>query len=209
MIYLEIDPFLLYYPVSDVQADYRHHSQRIAAFSPPRRDSLDTKCKSYAQVQREAAAYREAGHAAAAWSHGILLEPLSIKKRGENIKENAWNQPLLGIDPHWIRAAQPDMLVERLAFVCLAGPVAERLHFPRGPREPASRKRIQNAKTLLGHLLESREACLEKKRKLEAQAAALFKRRDVWASVEELAHILMSRGTMSGKTTVRILEKSR
>jgi hypothetical protein len=167
---------------------------------------LVTKCRSYTDIQRESAAYREAGHAVAAWEKGILLEALSIKKRGEGIRENAWNQPLMGIDPHWIRAARADMLVERLAFVCLAGPAAERLHFPRGPREPIYRKRIQNAETLLGHLVESREARLTKKRKLESQAVAMCKRRDVWAAIEELARNLMKRGTLSGKETKKILE---
>ena len=165
-----------------------------------------TKCRSYNDIQREAAAYREAGHAAAAWEKGILLEPLSIKKRGEGIRENAWNQPLIGIDPDWIRAERADMLVERLAFVCLAGPAAERLHLPRGPREPIYRKRIQNAETLLGHLVESKEARLIKERKLLSQAEAMFKRRDVWAAIEELVCILMKRGTLSGKQTVKILE---
>ena len=61
-----------------------------------------------------------------------------------------------------------------------AGPVAERMHLPRGPRDPASRKRIQNAETLLGHLLGSRKACLATRRKLESQADSLFKRQEVF-----------------------------
>lgn len=167
---------------------------------------MAAKSKRFGETEREAAAYREAGHAAAAWSQGILLEPLSIKKRGEKIKENAWNQPLLGIDPKWIQAAKPDMLIERLAFVCLAGPLAERRHLPRGPRESIHQRRIRNAELLLGYIADSREARMKKRRRLETQAEAMFERRDMWASIEQLANTLMKRGTLSGEETVRILE---
>jgi hypothetical protein len=169
---------------------------------------LVTQSKSYAQIQREAAAFREAGHAAAAWNEGILLEPLSVKKRGQRIRENAWNQPLTGINTKWVQAARPDMLIERLAFVCLAGPVAERRRLPRVPRESVHQRRIRNAEALLGHIVDSREARLKKRRKLESKAEAMFQRRDVWTSIEKLAQTLLERGTLTGEETVQILERT-
>lgn len=170
---------------------------------------MPTKSKSYGEVEREAAAYREAGHAAAAWDRGILLETLSIRKRGDKIRENAWNRPLTGINTDWVRAARPDMLIERLAFVCLAGPVAERKHLPRSPRETTHRRRIQNAETLLDYIADSSEARTEKKNKLQSRVEAMLRRPDVWASIDLLARELLKRGTLSGKETVRILEGSK
>jgi hypothetical protein len=203
MIYLEIDHAFPYNAPSTLENV--HHS------TPPRihskeRVKLAAKSKSYAKIQREATAYREAGHAAAAWKQGVLLESLSINKRGQKIKENAWNQPLTGIDAKWVEAARPDMLIERLAFICLAGPAAERRRLPRVPRESSHQKRIRNAEALLGHISDSREARLKKKLRLESQVEAMFQRPDVWSSIEQLAEALLKRGTISGKETVHILE---
>ncbi|MFH1754599.1 MAG: hypothetical protein ABIA59_02740 [Candidatus Latescibacterota bacterium] len=164
---------------------------------------------SYAQMRKEAAAYREAGHAVAAWSLGILLEPLSIKKRGVRIQENAWNQPLVGIDTDWVRAVQADMLIERLAFVCLAGPVAERRRQRKGPREALYQERIQNAEALLGNLIDSPSQLAKQKRTLESQAENMFDSRNMWNLTESLAQALLKQGTLSSKAALKILQGSK
>jgi hypothetical protein len=156
---------------------------------------------------KAAAAYREAGHAVTAWHHGIILETISIHRGKKSDQNNVWNHPMSGFNFDWIRKVRPEMLIERLALVCLAGPVAERRFHPRGPRESVSKERIQCADDLLNLLLDSREKGMQKRRKLEAKAEKLMRRRDLWEKTEYLAGILLQKKMLSGDEATRILNK--
>ncbi len=164
--------------------------------------------KNQTEKQRRAAAYREAGHAVAAWHSGILLEALSINPIKRKYRENAWNNPLAAIDADWIRQERPETLIKRLALVSLAGPIVARQIQKAGSLEPISKERIQNADALLKYLPDSREKRKQQRRKLEAEAQKLLNRRDLRKKTERLAGVLADRGVISAKEATRILEET-
>ncbi|NIO00805.1 MAG: hypothetical protein GTO42_01485 [Candidatus Latescibacteria bacterium] len=163
----------------------------------------------HSSKHRRAAAYREAGHAVVAWDCGILLEPLSIRSRRRRARQNVWNAPLGSIDPDWIRRARPDMLIERLAMICLAGPIAEQRFSPGAPSEPASRQRKQDAEALLKFLYQSKEQRSQKRRRLEAKVEQFLSRSKNREITERLAEALFKHGTLSGDKARQIIEKTK
>ncbi|MFQ5510736.1 MAG: hypothetical protein ACE5EO_02705 [Candidatus Krumholzibacteriia bacterium] len=154
-----------------------------------------------------AAAYREAGHAVAAWDGAVLLMPVSIFANGRGAGRNVWNHALRNVDFDWIRSADSRRLVERLATVVIAGVVAQRIFAGKEPRDAVCKKRIAEA----GRLLEAipgatggRKVRLEG---VEARVRRFFARKEVRRAVTALGERLLEAGTLAGHEAEEIIER--
>jgi hypothetical protein len=156
--------------------------------------------------QHRAAAYREAGHAVAAWHRGVMLMPISIFARGKSVGKNVWHDPLRNVDMEWVRRSPSTALAERLAAILIAGPAAENSLGPRVPRGSASLGRLEDAKTLLGGGPGERKSRNGRYRRIQADLEEFFAREDVREAVEALAAQLLSRGTVRGGEAAAIIE---
>ena len=156
----------------------------------------------------EAAAYREAGHAVAAWDLQVILMPISIFANGPGVGRNVWNQALRNVDFDWVRTVDSRTLVERLAAVILAGPVAQRVFVARAPRGAACKQRVGEVRQLLvtdpagGREGGGRFASVENRMK------RFFARRDVRTAVSDLGQRLLQEGTLTGSETTKIIEQN-
>lgn len=156
--------------------------------------------------QHHAAAYREAGHAVAAWHRGVMLMPISIFTRGKRVGKNVWHDPLRNVDMEWVRRSPSTALAERLASILLAGPVAENSLGPRVRRGTASLGRLEDAKTLLGNRPAGRKGRGGRYDSLRAEVEGFLERTDVREAVEALAAQLLERGTIRGGEAASIIE---
>jgi hypothetical protein len=157
--------------------------------------------------QHHAAAYREAGHAVAAWDRGVMLMPISIFTRGKGVGKNVWHDPLRNVDMEWIRRSPSKALAERLAAVLLAGPAAENSFGPRIRRGGASLGRIEDAKTLLAPRPVGRENRSGRYRRVQREVEKFLSRSAVRGAVEALAAELLERGTIRGGEAASIIER--
>ena len=154
----------------------------------------------------EAAAFREAGHAVAAWDRSVMLMPVSIFTTGKGAGRNVWNDPIRNVDFGWVRTAESSALVERLATVLLAGPLAEASFGPGVPKGTASLERLKDAKTLLDAIPRRRgreTASYERARRKTDGYLALPR---VKKAVAALAAVLLERGTILGGEAASIIE---
>jgi len=167
---------------------------------------LTASCRRKRLPHHHAAAFREAGHAVAAWERSVMLMPVSIFTTGKGAGRNVWNDPLRNVDFRWVRSAQSSALVERLASVLLAGPLSEASLGPAIPKGTASVERMRNARTLLDAI--PRGAGGEKtgyKRAREKTDEFLASPR-VRKAVAALAAVLLERGTILGGEAATIIE---
>ena len=156
--------------------------------------------------QHHAAAYREAGHAVAAWHRGVMLMPISIFTRGKRVGKNVWHDPLRNVDMEWVRRSPSTALAERLAAILLAGPAAENSLGPRVRRGTASLGRLEDAKTLLGTRPADRKIRSGHHDRVRAEVAKFLARAEVREAVEALAAQLLERGTIRGGEAASIIE---
>lgn len=154
-----------------------------------------------------AAAFREAGHAVAAWDRSVMLMPVSIFTTGKGAGRNVWNDPLRNVDFRWVRNADSSALVERLASVLLAGPLAEDSFGPGVPKGTASVERLREARTLLHAVSRGaagKKACYERAR---GKTGKFLTQPRVMEAVAALAAVLLDRGTILGVEAVSIIEE--
>jgi hypothetical protein len=156
--------------------------------------------------QHHAAAFREAGHAVAAWHRGVMLMPISIFTRGKNVGRNVWHDPLRNVDMEWIRRSPSAALAERLAAILIAGPAAENSLGPRVQRGDSSLGRLEDAKTLLGGGPADRKRRGGRYTRVQAEVEEFLARGDVREAVEALAGELIARGTVRGGEAASIIE---
>lgn len=157
--------------------------------------------------RHHAIAFREAGHAVAAWERGIMLMPLSIFAVSRGAGRNVWNDALRNVDFEWVRTAGSPALARRLAAILLAGPVAADLYGPKLPRGPASAERIREARALLRAASgDSGADPRELFGRTLAAAKTFLKRRRVEDAVTALASVLLDRGTVRGGEAASIIE---
>ena len=157
--------------------------------------------------QHNAAAFREAGHAVAAWHRGVMLMPLSVFTVSKEAGRNVWNDPLRNVDFDWVRSAGPPTLARRLAAILIAGPVAEALFGPKIPRGSVSVERLREAKTLL-RAASSDDAAGAGRHftTTRAETASFLKGPRVRRAVTALAAVLIDRGTIRGGEAAAIIE---
>lgn len=157
--------------------------------------------------RHRAIAFREAGHAVAAWERGVMLMPLSIFAATKGARRNVWNGALRNVDFDWVRSAESPALARRLAAVLIAGPVAERTFGPKLPRATASSDRLRDAKTLLRAA--SRVPTGSPQEHFEravADSEKFLNKPRVKQAVTALAAVLMNRGTIRGGEAASIIE---
>ena len=149
-------------------------------------------------TQNTGTAYREAGHAVASWCLGIMLKRLTLQ---ESKSRNAWNDPLRNVDFEWIRENRSAM-VERLASVLVAGPVAQTAMSDEAPDESAA-ARVADAHTLLDAHSDADTATLGD---LSERWVAFFEQDAARAAVNALVQRLTDKGELGGKAATRIIE---
>lgn len=155
---------------------------------------------------RRGDAYREAGHALAAWHHSIMLNTVSIFRSRRAANRNVWNNVMKNVDLDWVRTNDSSNLVERLAAVCLAGPVAQRMHDAKGPRGPKYKRKIDEARLLLNAVPPDLERGGERFLRLSREAERFFKKAKVEKTLKAVAEALVDRGAMAGDEITRLIE---
>ena len=156
----------------------------------------------------EAAACREAGHAVAAWDLQVMLMPISIFANGRGAGRNVWNQALRNVDFEWVRTADSQTLVERLAAVVLAGPVAQRVFATRAPRGAACKKRVEEVRQLLVTVPAGGRESRERFARVENRMKKFFTRKDVRTAVSDLGQSLLHEGTLTAGEATKIIERN-
>jgi len=152
-----------------------------------------------------AAAFREAGHAVAAWEKGVMLMPMSIFASSKTAGGNVWNDPLAHVDFDWVRRERSPDLALRLAAILLAGPAAEKLLGPRLARSGVSLERIRDAKKLVRAASFDTKAAVEW-RKTQARMELFLGKPRVQKAVTALAAALLQRGAVRGGRAAAIIE---
>lgn len=155
-----------------------------------------------------ASAFREAGHAVAAWNQGVMLTPVSIFPNGPGAGKNVWNDALRNVDFDWVRNADSTALAERLAVVLMSGPAAQRVFLPASPRGDICRKRLEQAQKLLDAAAGNKTAGQNRYRRMDRELERFFRRSDVREAVTALAQTLLLEGTVSGDEAESLVERS-
>jgi hypothetical protein len=137
-----------------------------------------------------------------------MLESISLDARRRHSGENVWNEPLAGMDRKWVQRERPEKLIERAAFICLAGPAALRRINPHTERDPGCKNTIKSARLLLELLPDSPKKQAERRRRIEVEANRLMKHPGIWARTQHLAEVLLSRGSISGEEATEILQNA-
>ena len=146
-------------------------------------------------------AYREAGHAVAAWRLGIMLKRLSIKPKKK--PKNVWEDPLRNVDFDWVKRNRSAM-VERLAAVLVAGVVAQ-TSFADPELNDVTAERLSEAKTLLdSHVASLFGSSVES---LQQDWREFFAQEDIRLALDVLAARLLDSGKLGGKAATRLLDE--
>jgi hypothetical protein len=153
-----------------------------------------------------AAAFREAGHAVAAWQRSVMLMPVSIFTTGKGAGRNVWNDPLRNVDFRWVRTAESSALVERLASVLLAGPLSEASFGPDIPKGTASVERLRDAKSLLNSIPRGTRGGENPYESARGKTNEFLADPRVRKAVCALAAVLLERGTILGGEAASIIE---
>jgi hypothetical protein len=153
-----------------------------------------------------AAAFREAGHAVSAWDRNVMLMPVSIFARGAGAGQNVWNDAVRNVDFDWLRSAKSAVLAERLASILLAGPLAQRMFMPNGPKGPAHMERLRQAKTLLSAVSTSPGGSRAYYERVRRDVGRFLVRSDVKETVGSVAKELLEKGTITGKEMTALIE---
>ena len=153
-----------------------------------------------------AAAFREAGHAVAAWDRGVMLMPVSIFPNGPGAGKNVWNDALRNVDFEWVKTAGSSVLAERLAEILMAGPVAQQYFLPASPRGDVHRNRLRQSRRLLDAAAGDRTAGKSSYERMGRELERYFRRGDMGRAATALAKTLLLDGTVSGDDAAAIVE---
>ena len=153
-----------------------------------------------------AAAFREAGHAVAAWDRHIMLLPVSILVRVAGAGGYVWNNALKNVDFDWVATAESSALAERLASILLSGTVAQDVFSPGSPKGHIHAERLRQAKTVLGAI--SNDAGYRRTRYDNARRTVedFLVRSDVASAVAAVARTLLDRRVILGEEVEAIIE---
>ena len=135
-----------------------------------------------------------------------MLTPISIFAFGKGAGRNVWNDALRNVDFDWVRSAGSTALVERLASVLLAGPVAEGLYGPGIRRGGASTERLRDARTLLRAVPTRAGRRQRRSAEVRAEVERFLTEPPVKKAVSALAAVLLDRGTILGGEAASIIE---
>lgn len=153
-----------------------------------------------------AAAFREAGHAVAAWDRGVMLMPVSIFPNGPGAGKNVWNNALRNVDFEWVKTVDSPLLAERLAEILMAGPIAQRYFLPASPKGNVHGKRLRQTRRLLDAAAGDRIAGKKRFDRMGRDLERFFRRGDVSKAATALAKSLLLKGTVTGDEAAEIVE---
>jgi hypothetical protein len=156
---------------------------------------------------REAAAYREAGHAVAAYERAIMLKRLSVRAPNRDTGANVWNDPLRNVDFEWVKTTDSVDLIERLASVLIAGPVAQRTFAPRMARGTLAAERVRSVRTLL-RAVDGRRNGAELLARVTREAERFIRLPKVKRTIQKLGAELMVAGQIDGESVTAIIRES-
>lgn len=150
-------------------------------------------------------AYREAGHAVAAWHLQVMLMAVSIFPNGRGAGRNAWNDAMRNVNFEWVGESDSTALAERLGAILLAGPVAQRKFADGARRGDAYKRRIQEARRVL--LAASSDPADARARfdRLEKYLERFFARREVRDTTLTLGEQLLDYGTLTGARAQKVI----
>ena len=150
----------------------------------------------------ESTAYHEAGHAVAAYRHGMKVKRLTIVPSGDALGSHQSHAYFTGINLEYDGGAREQRRAENFALVCFAGPAAQRRFNPKGYRSYHGADDIHQALGMLGYLAGDDEILAAYWKLVDLQARAFIESAVNWRTVEHLATVLLDQRTMTG-TEVR------
>jgi hypothetical protein len=159
------------------------------------------------RARHEASAYREAGHAVAAYVSSITLMPISVRAKAKGAGRNVWNDALRNVNLEWVKEQDSAALVERLSLVLLAGPIAQKTFAANLPRGDEYTRRTTSARTLLC-AVDGEKKGRDRFAALTATVEQFLKKKEVKRAVQTLGAELMADGLLTGEEVARIIESA-
>jgi len=154
------------------------------------------------------AAYHEAGHAVAAFQMGLKTKAILLIAKDGSPGRHSLRSYIGGMSRNLGRGPRAQRRAENLAFVCLAGPAAQRRFSPKSIRRYTSETDRRQAIDLLSRFTNSDEELRAYCRLLEARTRRTIARPEAWRLVEGLADRLLEKGSMTGAEVGQVIRES-
>jgi ATP-dependent Zn protease len=146
----------------------------------------------------ESTAYHEAGHAVAAYAHGVRTKALSIVPDGDSKGRHEQHPYFGGINLEFDSSPRAQRRVENMVLVCLAGPAAQRRFNTKGFRRYHADHDWRQAIDLLSYLVGSNKELEAYLRLIDIRARAFVETAPRWIQINRLAQNLLDRQTLTG-----------
>jgi len=157
-------------------------------------------------IDREVAAYHEAGHAVVAWAFGLTIDKITIEQEGDAAGHvihdygGDINEIVYGDDE-----MRRQVALERVAITSLAGEVAQRRFRPTSVDEQHGGSDRLSVHHALDHLADESDQALRDAwwRLLELRTERLIERH--WHNVEWLVKVLLEKITLTGAEIAEVI----
>ncbi len=156
--------------------------------------------EAFARSTLRATAYREAGHAAAAFEHGQAVRSVAIVQGTESVG-SVYARMLANLDPTGPMSPAAKDLLERMILTVLSGPAAERWF--RGRANRGEVQRDESLDDLLLRLHGSSAVATAYFAYLQARVAAWLEVSATQRKINALATVLVTRKCLTGKEARR------
>lgn len=150
-------------------------------------------------------AYHEAGHAVAARRVGCRIKKVSIVPDEDSDGRMTHGPYFKGFHPDWDNSSRVQRRLENMAFVCLAGPAAQRRFNPHGYRHQHAGQDHHDAMNLLGYMVGSDEELEAYLRLTEVRVTNFVRNPHTWMAIEAVAAALLEREVLTGKATREVI----
>ncbi len=147
----------------------------------------------------EATAYHEAGHAVAAWAHGVRTKHLSILPDDDSEGRHAHVPYFSGMHPDYDNSPRVQRRLENMVLVCLAGPAAQQRFNPHGFRYSHGSHDRREAVDLLNYLVGSKQELQAYYNLIDIRARQFVGSVHRWRLIVGLAEALLDSGEMTGR----------
>jgi hypothetical protein len=149
--------------------------------------------------QRRFIAFHEAGHVAAAWEHGIRVNTVTIISTDDAHGHVKHQNPLRGINIEVDGSDRARIRAERLAAVCLAGPIAQRIWNARSWRQWHGYQDHQTAYSVISAVSSSDRHAEMWLRTIAVTTEDMLRVPHIWGCVTSLADALMAKGWLAAR----------
>ena len=146
----------------------------------------------------QSTAYHEAGHAVAAYRHGMKVKRLTIVPSGDALGSHQSHAYFTEINLEYDSSPRAQRRAENFALVCFAGPAAQRRFNPTGYRSYHGADDVHQAIGMLIYLAGDNEILTTYAKLMNLQARAFIESAVNWRTVEHLAAVLLDQRTMTG-----------